>query len=70
MSRNSKNAKRLVIAREQNRPNGFKGPKNTTPKHGKKKENRSKYNTAKRVEPFKGKRRPDAANDGETVAAA
>lgn len=69
MSRNSKNAKRMAVSRDQNRPEGFKGPARTTPKHDKKLANRSKYNTKYRLEPFKGKRR-DASNDAETSAAA
>lgn len=35
MSRNSKNARLVKEAKARNRPNGFKGPAKTSPKHGK-----------------------------------
>lgn len=57
MSRNSKNAKRIATAREQNREKGFKGPSATTPKHEKKLANRSKYNTKFRIDPKKGRQK-------------
>ena len=37
MSKNNKQRQRIALRKTRNRKNGFKGPKSTTPCHGKKK---------------------------------
>jgi hypothetical protein len=65
MSRNSKNAQRIKQARDRK---NTKGPAATTPAHGKKFENRSKYNRKDRKGIEAGKKRTRTA-EADTPAA-